>query len=359
VTADHTLQTTKDPAGEPILIWGAGAIGGTIAAYWARAGVPVLLVDVVKEHVEACRTAGLRIEGPLDNFTQRIPAVTPAELTGIYSRIVLAVKAQITASVLPELLPHLAPDGFILSAQNGLNETTIAEMAGAQRTMGCYLGFASDWLGPGQILYGGRGEVALGEIDGCTRARTVEMHRLMTLFEPNAVVTDNVWGYLWSKLCLASMLFATALNNDDMPGNFADARRYPVFNRLAREVMTVARARQVKPQPFGKFDSLAFMPDSPESASRECVALLAQRWRNSAKKHSGFWRDMAVRKRRTEIDALMGPVVALGRQAGVDTPAIRALIELVHDIENGKRVQSLETLDVLIEQCAQLETQGR
>ena len=30
---------------EPILIWGAGAIGGTLGAYWARAGIPVLLVD--------------------------------------------------------------------------------------------------------------------------------------------------------------------------------------------------------------------------------------------------------------------------------------------------------------------------
>ena len=71
---------------EPILIWGAGAIGGTLGAYWARAGIPVLLVDIVPEHVEACRTTGLRITGPIDTFTQVIPAVTPAELTGTYRR---------------------------------------------------------------------------------------------------------------------------------------------------------------------------------------------------------------------------------------------------------------------------------
>jgi len=47
-------------ASEPILIWGAGAIGGTLGAYWARAGVPVLLVDVVAEHVQACRTTGFQ-----------------------------------------------------------------------------------------------------------------------------------------------------------------------------------------------------------------------------------------------------------------------------------------------------------
>ena len=59
---------------EPILIWGAGAIGGTIGAYWARAGVPVTLVDVVGEHVRACRTTGLEISGPVEEFKVVIPA---------------------------------------------------------------------------------------------------------------------------------------------------------------------------------------------------------------------------------------------------------------------------------------------
>ena len=46
---------------EPILIWGAGAIGGTLGAYWARAGIPVLMVDIAAEHVEMCRTRGLHV----------------------------------------------------------------------------------------------------------------------------------------------------------------------------------------------------------------------------------------------------------------------------------------------------------
>ena len=51
----------RDMSGDPILIWGGGAIGGTLAAYWARAGIPVLLVDIVTDHVVACRTRGLAI----------------------------------------------------------------------------------------------------------------------------------------------------------------------------------------------------------------------------------------------------------------------------------------------------------
>ncbi len=105
---------------EPILIWGAGAIGGILGAYWARAGVPVLMVDIVPDHVTACATTGLTIEGPVETFTQVVPCVTPDQLTGTYSRIVLAVKAQATESSLAQLKPHLAADGYVLSAQNGL-----------------------------------------------------------------------------------------------------------------------------------------------------------------------------------------------------------------------------------------------
>ena len=50
---------------EPILIWGAGAIGGVLGAYWARAGLAVQMVDIVPEHALACSTTGLHISGPV------------------------------------------------------------------------------------------------------------------------------------------------------------------------------------------------------------------------------------------------------------------------------------------------------
>ena len=71
--------------------------------------------------------------------------------------------------------------------------------------------------------------------------------------------------------------------------------------------------------------------------------------RRSAKTHSGIWRDLAVRKRRTEVDAQLGIVVTLAREAGVPVPITARLVELIHDIENGARAQSLETLELLAE----------
>ena len=133
---------------EPVLIWGGGAIGGTMGAFWARAGVDVVLVDVAQDHVEACRTTGLDIEGPVDSFRVRVPAMTPIELEGRFSRIVLAVKAQHTAAAITQLTPHLADEGFVVSAQNGLNEIAIARHVGERRTIGSFVNFGADLLGP-------------------------------------------------------------------------------------------------------------------------------------------------------------------------------------------------------------------
>jgi 2-dehydropantoate 2-reductase len=341
---------------EPIVIWGAGAIGGTLGAYWARAGIPVLLVDIVAEHVAACRTRGLNIAGPIEEFSQVVPAVTPAELTGTYERIVLAVKAQATEAALDALVPHLAADGFIISAQNGLNEIVISARVGAKRTIGCFVNFGADWQGPGDILYGNRGAMVLGELDGRTTPRALEMHRLGTIFEPEAVLTDNIWGYLWGKLAYGAMLFATALTDDSMSANFADPRRLSVWLVLGREVAAVAAAHGVKSIGFGGFDPMLFAPGRPEYPQTAAVAWLADYTSKTAKTHSGIWRDLAVRKRKTEVDPQIGIIARLGRDAGVATPAIETLVKLIHDVEDGRKMRSFDTLKVLIDQCCPVST---
>ena len=336
---------------QPILIWGAGAIGGVLGAYWARAGVPVLMVDIVAEHVQACRSTGLNITGPVEQFRQVVPAVLPDQVQGQYGTIVLAVKAQATQAALTMLEPHLAPGGYVLSAQNGLNELAIARAVGAQRTMGCFVNFGADWLGPGEILFGNRAAVVVGEIDGSVQERTRQMHRHLSVFEPGAVLTDNIWGYLWGKLAYGSMLFATALNTDSMSENFADPRRFVVFDQLAREVMAVASVRGITPVGFNGFDPACFAPGASDAGARGSIAALAEFNRHTAKTHSGIYRDLAVRKRKTEVDPQIGVIAELGREAGVPTPAITCLVSLIHDIEDGRRPMSSETFGILGKVC--------
>ena len=336
---------------EPILIWGAGAIGGVLGAYWARAGVPVQMVDIVAEHATACSTTGLNISGPVEQFRQVVPCVTPQELRGTFGTVVLAVKAQATEDAMAMLLPHLAPDGFVLSAQNGLNELAISRLAGAERTMGCFVNYGADWIGPGDILFGNRAAVVVGEIDGSIRERTRQMHRDLAIFEPAAVLTDNIWGYLWGKLAYGSMLFATALTTDSMTVNFEDPKRFMVFDRLAREVMAVAAARGVIPIGFNGFDPACFAPGACDAGARASIAALAEFNRYTAKTHTGIYRDLAVRKRKTEVDPQIGVIAELGREAGVPTPAIRCLVALIHDIEVGCKPMAAATFSELIAVC--------
>ncbi|MEP2640044.1 2-dehydropantoate 2-reductase N-terminal domain-containing protein [Roseobacter sp.] len=332
---------------DPVLIWGAGAIGGILGAYWARAGVPVLMVDIVPDHVAACSGEGLMIQGPVEEFQQVVPCVTPDELTGTYSRIVLAVKAHATQGALAQLTPHLAADGYVLSAQNGLNERVIAQHVGADRTIGAFVNYGADWIGPGRILFGNRAAVVIGEIDGEIRARTQAMHRLLQIFEPEAVLTQDIWAYLWGKLGYGAMLFATALSADSMTENFADPARGPALIGLAREVMKTARAEGVDPKAFNGFEPSAFMPDAGDVPALQSLTDLAVFNSKTAKTHTGIYRDLAVRKRKTEVDPQVGVVAQIAARHGIDTPLLRRLVALIHDIENGHRDMSADTFHEL------------
>ncbi len=334
-----------------ILIWGAGAIGGTLGAYWKRAGLDVTMVDVVPEHAHACSTTGLTISGPVEEFRQVVPTVTPDRVEGRWPVVVLAVKAQATEPALVMLEPHLAKDGYVLSAQNGLNEIAISRIVGTERTMGCFVNFGADWLGPGEILYGNRGAVVVGEIDGMIRDRTRQMHEWLSFFDPASVLTDNIWGYLWGKLAYGAMLFGTALTPDSMSANFADPTRTRAFVALGREVLAVAQARGVKPVGFPEFDVEAFLPEQSDVRAIAAIAALAVYTSKTAKTHSGIYRDLAVRKRRTEVDPQIGIIATLGREAGIATPAIETLVALIHDIEDGRLPMSTDTFAVLSGIC--------
>ncbi len=336
---------------ESILVWGGGAIGGTIAAYWARAGIDVLLVDIESEHVTTCRNRGLEISGPVDEFVVRIPAVTPGEVSGRFSRVILAVKAQHTRAAIEMIRPHLTADGFVVSAQNGLNELTIAEVVGEGATIGAFVNFGADWHGPGQVLFGNRGAVVVGEIDGTIGGRTEEMHQLLQIFEPDAVLTDNIWGYLWGKLAYGAMLFATAINNDSMADNFANPSRSELWVAIGREVMGLATKRGIQPVGFNGFNPMAYLPGASDLEAQASIEEMAEFNRGSAKTHSGIWRDLAVRKRKTEVTEQLGILVKLADEVEYEVPLITTIIDLIHDIEDGVRDMSDETFAVLLNRC--------
>ncbi|WP_019586666.1 ketopantoate reductase family protein [Deinococcus apachensis] len=330
-----------------LLVWGAGAIGGTIGAHLVREGHDVTFVDRAAEHVAAMNRSGLRIEGPITEFTVPATAATPESLSGQWDRVLLCTKAQDTEGAALALAPHLAPDGCVVSVQNGLNPLTLAEHFGPGRVLGSFVNFGADYLSPGVIHYGGRGAVVLGELDGRASERAQELYAAFRQFEPNAVLTPNILGYLWSKLAYGAQLFATALTNDGIADALAWPEYRPLYSEIAREVLRVATAGGIKLESFNGFDPTAFLPGASEETSQRSLDDMVTFNRKSAKTHSGIWRDLAVRKRRTEADAQLGPIVAFGEKWGVPTPLTARLIELVHDLEEGRRDFGTANLDEL------------
>lgn len=337
----------SDPAELRVAVVGAGAIGGTVGAYLVRAGHDVTFVDVVPEHVAAIRERGLRVEGPIDAFTVRAPAFLPHEVPGRFETVFLCVKAHATEAAARGLRPFLADDGVVVSLQNGLNELVIADAVGAERTMGCFLNFGADYLEPGVIHFGGRGAFVLGELDGRDTPRLRAVHAAVRAFEPDAVVSSNIFGYLWSKLAVGSMIFATALTDDGIADCYAMPEYRSLFADVAREVLAVAQAQGVTPEPFDGFDPTAFLPGvAADVAERSLDAMVAFN-RRSAKTHSGVWRDLAVRKRKTEGEAQLGPIPRAAAASGRSAPLVARILELVREVEDGVRPRGRANLDAL------------
>ncbi|GAC1344792.1 MAG: 2-dehydropantoate 2-reductase [Acetobacteraceae bacterium] len=320
-----------------ILVWGAGAIGGVAGGYLKRAGHDVSFVDIVPEHVAAINGPGLHIFGPVEEFTVQAPAFLPGEVQGTWDRIFLCVKAHHTEAACRALLPHLAADGYVLSLQNGLCETVIAGIVGAPRTMGAFVNYGADWMAPGEVMWGNRAAVVLGEIDGRMTPRLTALHRLMQEFEPNAILTDDIWSYLWGKLGYGAMLFAQALGNLGIADCLARPELLPVWRALGGEAVAVAEVEGIAPRGFNGFDPAAFRAGAPLAAARASVDAMVAFNRGSAKTHSGVWRDLAIRKRRTEVDVQIAPIFEVGARHGLPCPVTRKLVAMIHAIEDGSR----------------------
>lgn len=329
-----------------VTIYGAGAIGGTVGAYLARQGIQVLLVDREAQHVAAMNERGLTVQREDAGFTVPVRAVSTNELTGPLDLVFLAVKAQHTEDALRVIEPLLTPVSAVVSLQNGLCERTIASRIGAGRTVGCLVNFSADYIEPGTIFFGGPGAIELGELDGVRRERLRTIRDLLAHVS-EVKVTDNIWGYIWGKMGYANMLFATALTDETM-ADVIDRYRH-LMVELATEIYDVAAHEGVTPEPFDDVEPELYYPRERRdwgAINRSLDALVARRHRDR-KTHSGIWRDLAVRHRPTEVDFQIGLAAEIGGGYGLPVPLTRALVEMIHELESGRRERSLANVDEL------------
>ena len=306
-----------------------------------------MFVDTLPAHVEAINSTGLRITGPILEDVVWADARLPSQVAGMHPLIFLCVKALHTETAIAALAPHLATNGVVVSAQNGLNEIAIERVVGRTRTVGCFVNFGADYQEPGLVQYSGRGSTVIGELDGALSTRIQGLHRLMQDFDPDVRLSQNIWGFLWGKLVYGALLFATALTNDSIADVLESPAARDVLTKLGQEIGSVALAERIVTEAFDGFDPAAFCPGALRQTIDGSFDDMVAHNRRSTKTHSGVWRDLAIRKRQTEVLAQLGPIVEIANRHGLQVPLTVRLISLIQEIEAGQRGLSNANLSAL------------
>jgi 2-dehydropantoate 2-reductase len=322
-----------------ITVYGAGAIGGLAGGYAALAGEDVTLVDKVPQHVNRINEGGLLITGLRGDHRIKVKAIEPKQLRGELGLVLLCVKSQDTVSAMETMLPHIGPASTVVSLQNGLNEEVIARYIGAERTVGCLVDWGGDYQGLGHIQHGSEGPMRMGELDGAITSRLSRIQKVLNHTAPTTLTT-NIFGYLWSKLIWGDFYVGNALGTSTVVSMLANRQYHPILLGLFQEGVAVARAAGItlEPLPEHCFDPVTLVQTDLEE-SHAAFERMAQSFSGHLKVYSGPWRDIAVRKRPTEVDHILGPIISKGKELGVPTPLNSQLVGLVKEVESGRRPQ--------------------
>ena len=344
-----------------ILFVGAGAIGSYIGSFLTRAGHDVTLIDPWAEQVETVRAKGIAVTGPHDPFTAR-PKIfhlhEAQRLPRDFELAFVAMKVYDTEWATQLALRHLKADGVVVASQNCWPDPRVASVAGAGRSLGLIMskiGVAL-WT-PGEVQRGmekgtGKGHdvFRVGEHDGKVTRRAEELAEILSVVD-GALVTDNLWGERWSKLCansmgnpvqamsgLGSLEIASSeigraitihLAGESARVGLAQGYTIPKFNGEAAERWADSTTRET-------WQALDTMLTPKSAGGRNWKASMAQ------DVHKG---------RPTEIDYMNGHVVAKGKEKGVATPISAATVSVVREIDAGTRKQAPENIGEVLKRA--------
>jgi len=337
---------------------GAGAIGSYLGAFLAKAGHEVTLIDPWAEQVEAIRAKGLAVTGPHEAFTAHPTAIhlhEAARLPRDFEIAFVAVKAYDTAWATQVALRHLATDSFVVSAQNCWPDPLVASLTGPGRAVGLVMSKIGVALWrPGHVERGvERGQGAghdvfrAGEHDGTLTPRVRELAGMLSVID-GARTTDNLWGERWAKLGQNAM--SNPLQAMSGLGSLEIAASEvgrALTIRIAAECARVGLALGYRVPAFGGAPAerwaQADRREPWEDLDRMLTPVAAEgrNWRASMAQD-------VTKGRLTEIDHMNGHVVAESRRRGLPTPVSAAVVEMVHDVERGRRAPAPQNLEVTL-----------
>ena len=320
-----------------VAIYGAGSLGTVLGAYMTKNGVDVELVNRNKAHVAALNEKGAHITGTVE-MTVPVKAITPDEMSGIYSVIFLMTKQLHNPEVVTFLKPFLEEDGVIVTLQNGIPEPGIAEIIGKEHTMGCAVEWGATLAAPGEcILTSAPDSLSyhMGKMDGITDAQVETVKNLLEKMCP-VHLEENLLGTRWSKLLINATFSGLGTVVGGCFGDVSenkDAQKVAV--RCMKECIDVGHAAGAEFAPVQGKDitKLFYYKGAIKRAIAQLLVPIAM------KKHRDIEPSMLQDIRNgkpCEVDAINGVVCEWGRKCGVPTPINDKIVEVIKKIQAGE-----------------------
>lgn len=340
-----------------IVFVGAGAMGSYVGGRIAQGGYDVTLIDGWQDHVQAIQRGGIQLGGTEGESSIRVRALHFDDVGKFAPEAVdiafIAVKSYDTEEAARLVCPYLAPNGFLVSLQNGINDLTLARVVGAGRTLGCVASTIGVALsGPGRVerTYRPGGSAytvfRVGEIDGRITARSELVVRLLRCVD-SAEPTDDLPGERWAKLAANSMHNGlAAITGLGHKGIYACEVSRRVAIRLGAEAVRVGRVAglhlyPVRGIPANDLEAAGYGNRAAMRRVEDAIEGWMPRLTDDGRPSTA--QDVAKR-RRTEIDYINGAVCTRAAEFDVDVPRQQAIVALVKRVERGELQPSVDNV---------------
>ena len=326
-------------------IYGAGSLGIILGAYITKKGGKIDLINRNVKHVEALQKNGAQVTGTV-NFTQPVTAYTPDKMSGLYDIIFLLTKQQQNAEVVTFLKDYLAPDGVVVTLQNGLPEQGIADIVGEDRVLGCTVAWGATLLEPGVSELTSSPDsltFSLGRIGTKPNKHLPEVKRMLEMMGP-VTVEPNFMGTRWSKLLINSAFSGMSTVLGCTFGEAAaNKTSRKIVLALIKECIDVCAKGGIKIEPVQGKDAVKLLDYHGPIKKQLSLFILPIAIKKHAKLKASMLQDIEKGKR-TEVDAINGAIAAYGRKIGFPTPMNEKVTDIIHRIEQGELKPSFDNL---------------
>jgi 2-dehydropantoate 2-reductase len=318
-----------------VAILGAGSLGTIMGAVVSRNGGDCVLVDAYKEHVDALNANGATVTGYLDLKNIPVRAITPDQMEGIYDMVIVLLKQTANAVALRNLLPFINEDSVVCTLQNGIPEEAVAEIVGADRTVGGTVGWGAGWISPGISQLYTKPEhmrIEIGTLDGRITDKLKKVEGFLKL-AGEVDINTNLTGIRWSKLLMNSALSGMSAALGCTFGDVIDDdKAVACAAHVANELIQVADARGITLEviiPGVDFYILKFNDKAGRDAA---IALLREVYDVHRPQKASMMQDME-KGRPCEIDYINGIVSQNGDKYGLETPFNDTIVKIVKEFE--------------------------